>query len=207
MVPKILRDPCFIELLQRFDRDLAEQARSANCPFCGGVLHSARYVRKPSGLPEELEAVRFVRESLCCASDGCRQRTLPPSVLFMGRRHFLSVTHLLLSALDRGPNARRRSQLKRMLGVGKRTLDRWRRWWADVFPKTPVCRATPAVAAIEAASSPQPRALFSIFRRRGLARLLDILIFLAPIGTPRVCSLQAEQWACAARRVCLGHAP
>lgn len=138
MILKILRDRRFLELLQRFDRDLAEQARAANCPSCGGVLHSARYERKPRGLPKEFASVRFVREGLCCAREGCRQRTLPPSVLFMGRRHFLSVAHVLLSALDRGPTGRRRGQLKEMFGVDQRTIERWRLWWADVFQRSPV---------------------------------------------------------------------
>jgi len=200
MIPKIFRDRSFIELLQRFDCDLARQARLAKCPFCGGVLHSARYVRSPRGLPEELESVRFVRESLCCAR--CRQRTLPPSVLFMGRRHFLSVTHVLLSALDRGSNARRRSQLKGMLGVGKRTLDRWRRWWAEIFPRTPVYHTNPAVSAATASSTPMPRGLFDIFRGWGGARLLNILIFLAPMSTSRVPWLEVERWARDSRRVC-----
>lgn len=202
MVPNILRDRRFLELLQRFDQELAEQARSAGCQFCGGVLHMARYARKPRGLCKEFESVLFIRQSLCCAQDGCRRRTTPPSVLFMGRRHFLSVAHVLVGALERGPNARRRRQLQRMLGVDRRTLKRWRRWWADVFRRSPLWSATPILSVAATSAARFPRAFFTIFRGRGPARLLSILAFLAPTTTPTVHLDQAERWVHAARRVC-----
>jgi hypothetical protein len=49
----LLRDATLYDVLLKFDRDLAAEARAAGCP-CGGVLHSARYPRKPRGGPDDL---------------------------------------------------------------------------------------------------------------------------------------------------------
>lgn len=89
MIPAMLRDRRFIELLQMFDREIAERAWARGCPECGGVLHDPRYLRKPRGLPSELKSIDFFRKSLCCAQDCCRRRATPPSALFFGRPHSL----------------------------------------------------------------------------------------------------------------------
>jgi len=47
----LLADARFHDLLVAFDRDLAAAARAAGCARCGGVLHSARFRRKPRGAP------------------------------------------------------------------------------------------------------------------------------------------------------------
>src|SRR5258708_31315061 len=47
------------------------EARRGGCE-CGGVLHSARYRRKPRGGPSGLGAAFAVRDSFCCAA--CRRR-------------------------------------------------------------------------------------------------------------------------------------
>ena len=60
-----------------FDRDLAAVARAAGCARCGGVLHSARFRRKPRGGPVGLGEAYDQRLSFCCASDLCRKRTSP----------------------------------------------------------------------------------------------------------------------------------
>jgi len=77
-------------VLYRIDEDLAAQARAGGCPHCGAAPHSARYPRKPRGvaraqLGEEYEH----RLSLCCAREGCRRRTTPPSVRLLGQRVYL----------------------------------------------------------------------------------------------------------------------
>jgi hypothetical protein len=37
------------QLLEKVDGELAEEVRQAGCVFCVGVLHSAKYKRKPRG--------------------------------------------------------------------------------------------------------------------------------------------------------------
>ncbi len=78
MYQELLQDASFFELLRRMDVDLAEETRLAGCP-CGGVLHFARYRRKPRGGPAELSRECCLRESLCCSEEGCRRGAKPPS--------------------------------------------------------------------------------------------------------------------------------
>lgn len=54
MSEALLADVRFHRLLLAYDEDLARRERSGRCRRCGGVLHSARYRRKPRGLPPGL---------------------------------------------------------------------------------------------------------------------------------------------------------
>jgi hypothetical protein len=71
--------------------------------------------------------------SFCCDVDGCRERTLPPSTRFLGRRHFLAATVVLVSALACGVTPRRLKRLQEVYAVSRRTLERWRAWWLREF--------------------------------------------------------------------------
>ena len=89
MYQALLADVRFHQLLLNFDHDMADTARGQGCS-CGGVLHSARYRRKPRGLPAGLDKKAYCwRFSFCCAVDGCRQRDTPPSLRFLGGRVYL----------------------------------------------------------------------------------------------------------------------
>jgi 7-keto-8-aminopelargonate synthetase-like enzyme len=67
----LLADATFHELLLAYDRDLADIARDAGCG-CGGVLHSAKYPRKPRPRLGWLRPEYHWRFSYCCAVDGSR---------------------------------------------------------------------------------------------------------------------------------------
>lgn len=86
MISKLLSDANLFYLLYLIDLDLAEQCRQLKCPYCGSVLHYARYSRKPRGGPNTLPEEYMIRHGLCCSGEYCRRRTLPASCLFMGRR-------------------------------------------------------------------------------------------------------------------------
>lgn len=134
----------------QIDQDLAAAARSRGCA-CGGRLHSARYPRKPRcGLDlERLDGAHGIRFSFCCARDGCRRRTTPPSVRFLGRRVYVGPVVVLIAALAEGATPRRLRRLARLVGgVSRRTIERWRFWWRKAFPQTPFwceCRGRFAV--------------------------------------------------------------
>ena len=98
--------------LKYFDRRIAEQAKARGCPRCGGILDWASFPRKPRGL-EGLSAER--RLSLCCRS--CRRRVTPASVRFLWKKVYV----LLIVALE---------PVKRLFGIDRRTVGRWRRFWA-----------------------------------------------------------------------------
>ena len=79
----------FRSLLLRIDEDLAAEVRAAGCAVCGGVLHSARYARKPHGIPLSVlgEAYGW-RLSFCCDREGCRRRTTPRRCGFLADGYF-----------------------------------------------------------------------------------------------------------------------
>jgi len=127
-------DPRLYAVLLQIDRDLAAETREKGCPRCGGVLHSACYPRKlkkPCVPDDGKEIVRF---SFCCSADGCRRRITSPSVRFLGRKHYLSVVVVLLGTMCHGLTQRRAEGLEKLVGVSRRTLSRWRRWWQEAFP-------------------------------------------------------------------------
>jgi len=121
-----------LSLLPRIDADLATKARAAGCPTCGGRLDVANYPRKPRGA-DGLGDEYGVRASFCCAVDGCRRRRTPMSVRFLGRKVYLGVIVVLASALARGPTKTSVTALSTLLGITRRTLARWCRWWSTTF--------------------------------------------------------------------------
>ena len=54
MFIEIVQRGTFFEHLRQIDEDLAEQTRRRGCPWCGGALHRAAYLRKPRGGPDLL---------------------------------------------------------------------------------------------------------------------------------------------------------
>jgi hypothetical protein len=130
-----LTDANFYRLLFQIDESIAEEVRQRGCS-CGGVLHSARYPRKPRGIRCALDASYESRLSFCCARDGCRQRSTPASVRFLGRKVYLGVIVVLITALHHGLTEARRRQLIEQLDVAPQTLWRWRRWWRERFVAT-----------------------------------------------------------------------
>jgi hypothetical protein len=166
----------------RCDEDLAAQARQAGCAICGGALHSARYRRKPRGGPDGLGAEHGLRQSFCCAVEGCRRRVTPSSLRFLGRKVFFSVWVLLLPVLREGPTAQRLSRLEEVFAVSRRTLLRWQRWWREVVPVSRFWQARCGDWATPVAPEMLPGSLLAGFSRLATAneRVLSALRWLAP---------------------------
>jgi hypothetical protein len=133
MLPDLRLNLEFFERLMAWDEELARQVAAARCPHCGGPLHQANYWRKPRGglLAEAGEAFRL-RHSLCCGREGCRKRSLPPSLRFLGRRVYLEAVVLLATMVVQLVAALRDAWLH--TGVPRRTLRRWQAWWREIFP-------------------------------------------------------------------------
>lgn len=132
MSTAIFSDPRLFAILFRIDSDLAEKAKVGRCS-CGGRLDVADYPRKPRA-PGKLGPDHRKRHSFCCAV--CRRRTTPPSVRFFGRRVFAFPVVVLLTALSSGLSGRRLATLRREFEVDRRTVERWRLWWREIFPET-----------------------------------------------------------------------
>ena len=180
----LLRDASFFELLRRMDVDLAEQTRLAGCP-CGGVLHFARYRRKPRGGPEDLSRECCLRESLCCSQDGCRRRSMPPSVRFLGRKVFFGIVVLLVPILRDGLTPRRFRRLAKRLPVSRRTVRRWCRWWRESLPSTRLWRSARADLAPGTSEALLPGSLLTAFSAvDGLReRLVAMLCWLSDLAS------------------------
>jgi hypothetical protein len=118
-------------LLPKIDDDLAAATRAAGCSFCGGRLDAANYPRAPRGA--DVDETYLVRHSFCLAVEGCRRRRTPPSVRFLGRKVYLGAVVVLATALQHGPSKKSVTQLSALLGISRRTLVRWRRWWSNMF--------------------------------------------------------------------------
>jgi hypothetical protein len=171
-------------VLFAIDRDLAETVRKEGCS-CGGRLHSANYLRKPRGTPVQLPESQRLRLSFCCDRDGCRKRTLPPSVRFLARKVYLGAIVILISALRQGPTPRRVRELSQRLSADPQTIARWQLFWREHFPQTPFwktacARLMPAVELVSLPYSLVDAFLSRHPRCRGWTKLLR---FLSPITT------------------------
>ena len=179
MYRALLADARFHELLLAFDRHLAAAARAAGCARCGGVLHSARFRRKPRGGPVGLGDVYDQCLSFCCAVDLCRKRTTPPSFRFLGRKVYLGAVVVLVSAMRQGAAAAR--ELSDLFGVSRRTIARWREWWRSAFAASPFWRMAAAAFMPPVDQDRMPTSLLERFNGSGGERLMTLLRFIAPI--------------------------
>lgn len=136
MYEKVFSNASFPQALLKLDADLAAAERCRPCRECGAAMHVANYPRKPRGGPWALGPEQAFRHGLCCSREGCRQRVLPASVRYLGRRVYLGAVVVLGAALQHGLSERRVTHLAATLGVDRRTLVRWRRWWLEEFPQT-----------------------------------------------------------------------
>lgn len=176
-----LLDSKFYAFLQRIDEELAAETRAGGCRRCMGRLHRDRYRRKPRGGPRGLDQAYWYRLSFTCAI--CDKRHTPVSVRFLGRRIYLAAVVVLASALRSGLNDRRVGQLTEWIGVPKRTIERWRRWWLQEFVSSPFWTNARArfMPPLEAAAL--PASLLQRFRDLDLSsQLTAALRLLAPLN-------------------------
>lgn len=174
----VLQDPDFFLFLLRIDEELAAETRRAQCRHCGGVLHSARYPRKPRGCPAVVLADYSWRFSFTCAR--CEQRATPTSVRFLGRRVYLAVVLTQVSP----PGSPTAQHLAELLAIPVRTLDRWRAWWNREFLHTPFWQSMRERFTTPIRSEDLPRSLLERFDADTTAQRLALLLrFLSPLST------------------------
>ena len=183
MYQTLLSDSTLYRLLFRIDQQLAAEAKARGC-WCGGRLHSARYPRKPRGIPADVEDDYEYRFSFCCAEEGCRQRTTPPSFRFLGRKVFVSAVVVLVTVLRHGPTPTRTAKLHELVGVSARTIFRWRFWWQDTFTRTPFWKAARGLLQVPIDESSLPLSLLESFPvNHPKSRLHRLLRFISPLST------------------------
>lgn len=171
--------------LLEIDKDLATETQEKGCPYCGGVLHSARYPRKPQGLSAPLNREDRARFSFCCSTDGCRRRVTPPSVRFLGRKRYWGAMVVLLSAMIQGPNRKRSRELQRLIGVSRKTLLRWQIWWRESFLNSRFWQYSQAFMMPPLDSASIIRGLVERFSAQcEIVNLARLLRFLSPLTCP-----------------------
>jgi hypothetical protein len=122
------------------------------------------------------------RLSLCCSQEGCRRRSTPPSVRFLGRRVYAEVVVVLASVAALATD--QASVLGAATGVPARTVRRWRSWWQGAFLASAVwleCQARVVPAPVTAEL---PTSLLARFAP--LTALLDLARMLAPLTSASV---------------------
>ena len=182
-----LQDPKLHYFLLGIDRDLANKARGKGCQHmgCNGTLHSAQYPRKILGIScvDDSDKDESKRFSFCC--DICRRRTTPASVRFLGRRIYPAVLVLVLSAMSEGVTGSLATQLRETFGVARRTLERWRHWWREIFVRTPFWTIARGRFMPILDQGKLPECLIKSFQAQEIeARLVQCLRFLGPITMP-----------------------
>ncbi len=136
MVLDLVLDEEFFASLTQLDAEIAQQVAAGGCRWCGGPLHQANYQRKPrGGLLAQAGEGFAIRHSLCCGAEGCRKRSLPPSLRFLGRRVYLEVVVLLASMAAQLAATIREACMA--TGVPSWTLQRWSVWWREAFVQGP----------------------------------------------------------------------
>jgi len=184
MCHAFLTDARFYRFLFRIDQKIAAEIQQTGCPHCGGVLHVADYPRKPRGLQSPLDETYRSRLSFCCATEGCRRRCTPPSARFLGRKVYLGVMVILVTALEHGLTPSRRRHLIDQLDLWPQTFSRWRHWWRAMFPLSRCWQAEQGNFVLSVDHYSFPASLLGRLTggdlRRRLCRLLWLL---APVTT------------------------
>ena len=182
MCHRSLLDSKFVEFLVRTDEKMAEEMRAAGCARCSSALHLNSFPRKPRGMPPEWTEHFTYRLSFDCSV--CSKRHTPPSVRFLEHRVYLAFAVVLSCAVRTGLTDFRMKALSQWIAVPRRTIERWRIWWSEVFAKSAFFQAERGrfkPTTIEEATL--PASLLLGFEGADLSsRLQGLLRFLAPLG-------------------------
>lgn len=102
------------------------------------------------------------------------------SVRFLGRRVYLALAVVLVSARRAGPTPAA-ARLSTQLGVSRRTLQRWRAWWREQFPHTPLWRWACARFMPSVPEEQLPVGLIERFAGPPHEALMRFLVWLSPV--------------------------
>lgn len=180
-MPDLLIDVKFFEQLFSEDQRLAEQAREAGCPHCGGRLHQAHYPRKVRGIVEEAAHLFDRRFSFCCAV--CRRRQTPASLRFLGRRVFAAAVLLVAAVVAVSVSL---AEAARRWDVAQRTLRRWRQWFQRELLLSDFWKRVVGQLQTPPASERMPISLLEQFGGDNQRKLTSCLRLLRPLSSAAV---------------------
>ena len=169
----------FFDLLLTIDRAECDRVQALGCPDCHGPLDRGDHERKPRAGPLQHLASGLRRLNLCCRR--CRQRCMPESVVFLGRRVFAGFIVVLSGILAGGLTPRRLARVQTSLAVSAQTVRRWQLWWQTGFVTTPPWARRRGDFLPPLDPLALPTALMARFKRDAHpGRLVLMLQFLAP---------------------------
>jgi hypothetical protein len=113
------------------------------------------------------------------------------SVRFLGRRVYLALAVVLVSDRRAGPTPSAAARLGTQLGVARRTLQRWRDWWQEQFPLTPLWRAGCARFMPPVPAEGLPGDLLERFTGPAHEAVMRLLIWLGPVTVRGRCTAAA----------------
>lgn len=184
MCQDFFTEPSFYQSLHQIDKQMATEIQAEGCPHCAGPLHVSNYPRKPKGFRSALDSSYDWRLSFCCGLDGCRRRTTPPSIRFLGRKVYLGSFIILLTALTHGLTPRRRKQLIEEFDLWPQTICRWRKWWREGFANSRTWKAESGLFMPPIAIDQLPGELLGRLKGGDLAhRIRQLLYLLSPLTT------------------------
>jgi hypothetical protein len=108
-------------------------------------------------------------------------RATPPSLRFLGRKVYLAAIVVLVAVLRHGVTTSRMERLSQAVGVDRRTVERWRRWWRDSFTATPFWREARATFMPPIDHGRVPASLLERFSGDDADRLVALLRFIGPV--------------------------
>jgi hypothetical protein len=192
---ELLREARFFELLLRIDQEIAQAVRARGCPKpgCGGPLRVGHFARKPRGLQEVPDWKPpkdfWLRFDWCCGC--CRQRTLPESVRFLGRKVYLGVVVVIASVLARGPTRDALRLLQSHLQVSWNTLKRWCTWWLEL-PRSAFWQSIRGVLSVDLDLDRLPESLLACFVGASCEQVVRLLRLLGPLTARGFPSAQGD---------------
>ena len=104
------------------------------------------------------------------------------SVRFLGRKVYVGIVVVLVSAMDHGLKPERVQVLRESLGIDRRTLQHWRQWWLDNFVQSPFWQVARARFASPLCLRTLPWSLLQAFGMERRDRLLELMKFLSPLS-------------------------
>jgi hypothetical protein len=105
-------------------------------------------------------------------------------VRFLGRKSYLGIMVILITAMEHGLSPRRRQWLLEVLDIWPQTLSRWRRSWRESFPGSLCWRALQGNFLPPVDLRRLPGALLERLQGDDLPhRLCRLLLLLAPLTT------------------------
>jgi hypothetical protein len=93
---------------------------------------------------------------------------------------------VLISAMRHGATPKRMAQLRELVGVSRRTVERWREWWQNGFVRSRFWKAARSRLSTPIDETTLPLSLLSAFSGQNQKEtLIDFLRFILPL-TSRV---------------------